>query len=109
MRTRQHRAQQGLGLELGEVDADTGVRAVAPAGVGVRLPVEVEALGVGELGLVEVGGAEEQDDAGSGRERCAVDLGVVGDQRVKPRTGEARRTLSTTVAGTRSGSARTAA
>ena len=97
--TRDHRPQQRLHLELGEVYADARVRPVAPAELDLVRAMQVEALGFGELGLVQVGGSEEQDDPGAAR-HCNLPYHVVlrelpGESRI----GEARRTFSTTARG----------
>ncbi len=77
--------QRDAELEAGEVRAEAAVDAAAEGQVAVGLAVPDELPGVGELGLVDVGGAEERHHLLALADREAVDLGVAGgDPRRSP-------------------------
>ena len=71
-----------LRFEPRQRSADAEVRAVPEREVAVDLPAHVEAIGIGKVALVAIGGAIQQDELRAPRNGGAVDLDVAVTQRV---------------------------
>ena len=72
--------QRGSQLKSGQVRAEAAVDPAAEGDVAVGLAVPADLIGIGELGLVGVGCAEEDEDLLTLHDGAAADLGVLRGQ-----------------------------